>query len=252
MTAPISIQLYTLREEAQRDLHGVIDRLGSIGYVGVETAGLHDLAPRAFRRRVEEAGMVVSGAHVPLLDPDVADSILDAQQEIGNRELIVAFLPPERFGTLEEVRRAADELNAANERVRARGLALGYHNHWWEFSSRIDGEAAHTRLFELLEPSVFAEVDTYWAQVGGADPAKVVAGLGERARMLHVKDGPADDPQAPMTAAGEGAVDIAAIAAASRAAWHVVELDRCATDMFEAVEKSYRYLVDGGLARGRE
>jgi hypothetical protein len=31
----------------------------------------------------------------------------------------------------------------------------------------------------------------------------------------------------------------------------IVELDQCATDMLEAVAKSYRYLVSEGLARGR-
>ena len=52
-------------------------------------------------------------------------------------------------------------------------------------------------------------------------------------------------------AVGDGVIDVAAIAAASRAAWHVVELDRCATDMLEAVEKSHRFLTEGGFAVGR-
>jgi sugar phosphate isomerase/epimerase len=149
------------------------------------------------------------------------------------------------------VRRYADKLNAFNEQVRARGMALGYHNHWWEFSNRIGGETAHALLFRLLDASVFAEIDTYWAKVGGADPARVVGDLGARARLLHIKDGPATDSEAPMTAVGDGAVDVAAIAKASRAKWHIVELDRCATDMFEAVERSYDYLVGNGLSRGR-
>jgi sugar phosphate isomerase/epimerase len=68
---------------------------------------------------------------------------------------------------------------------------------------------------------------------------------------LHIKDGPADDPASDMTAVGDGVIDVAGIAAASRAAWHVVELDRCATDMLEAVEKSHRFLTEGGFAVGR-
>jgi sugar phosphate isomerase/epimerase len=87
--------------------------------------------------------------------------------------------------------------------------------------------------------------------VGGVDPAQAVARLGKRARMLHLKDGPGQDIKAPNTAAGEGALDMPAIAAASQAEWHVVELDHCAGDMFEAVERSHRYLVGAGLARGR-
>ena len=56
-----------------------------------------------------------------------------------------------------------------------------------------------------------------------------------------------------MVAVGDGVVDIPGVLAASPAArWHIVELDRCDTDMFEAVERSYDYLVgNGSLGAGR-
>jgi hypothetical protein len=34
--------------------------------------------------------------------------------------------------------------------------------------------------------------------------------------------------------------------------WLVVELDRCATDMTEAVRGSYQYLTSNGLAAGNK
>lgn len=251
MTARISVQLYSLREEAKQGLAPVLERLGRIGYAGVEAAGLHDLTPQQFTRCVADAGMVVSSGHVALVKPTQAAEVLDAQDAIGVKQLVVAFLPPDRFVDEAGVAKAADHLNKFNEAVRARGMTLGYHNHWWEFGNKIGNETAHALLFRLLDPSVFAEIDTYWAKVGGADPARVVADFGARAKLLHIKDGPADDPEAPMTAVGKGVVDVGAIAAASRATWHVVELDRCATDMFEAVQQSYAYLTQRGLAQGR-
>jgi sugar phosphate isomerase/epimerase len=251
MAPPISVQLYSLREEAKQGLAPVLERLGRIGYAGVEPAGLHDLTPAAFKRCLTDAGMVVSSGHVALPKPEAAAEILDAQDAIGNKDLVVAMLPPDRFIDADGVRKCADRLNAFNEKVRARGMSLGYHNHWWEFANRIGDETAHALLFRWLDDSVFAEIDTYWAKVGGANPARVVADLGERARLLHIKDGPADDPESPMTAVGDGVIDVPAIAKASRAKWHIVELDRCATDMFTAIEKSHRYLTSRGLATGR-
>ena len=119
------------------------------------------------------------------------------------------------------------------------------------FSTRIDDRPAHEVLFEQLHPEIFAEVDVYWAQVGGSDPVEVVRSLGSRARLLHMKDGPADSPKSANTAVGDGVVDLTGIASVADAEWYIVELDRCETDMFEAVEQSYRYLVGEGLARGR-
>jgi sugar phosphate isomerase/epimerase len=72
----------------------------------------------------------------------------------------------------------------------------------------------------------------------------VVHGSANRAPLLHLKDGPADDPKAPMTALGDGAMDLPAILAASHASWHIVELDRCAGDMWRAIEDSFHYLTE--------
>ena len=113
-----------------------------------------------------------------------------------------------------------------------------------------DGRPALLHLFDHLAPDVIAEVDIYWAQVGGSDPKAIVAELGSRVGLLHVKDGPADVPQSPMVAVGDGVVDVPGVlAAAPGARWHIVELDRCATDMFDAVERSYDYLVGNGYSR---
>ena len=55
-----------------------------------------------------------------------------------------------------------------------------------------------------------------------------------------------------MVAVGEGEMDFAPIIEASHGTsdWLIVELDRCETDMMEAIEKSYNYLVERDLARG--
>jgi sugar phosphate isomerase/epimerase len=89
--------------------------------------------------------------------------------------------------------------------------------------------------------------------VGGRDVPAVLRKLGKRAPTLHIKDGPLDRKE-PMTAVGGGRMDWAAVIGAAHpsTAWLIVELDRCATDMFEAVRASCEYLTSKGFARGRK
>ena len=251
---PVAIQLHTLRHEAKMDFGGVLERLGRVGFLGVETVDLHGMAPSEFLRRVEAAGMRVCASHVPLPIGDAAAQVLDGAAELGARDAVVSFLPPDRFSDADQIFITADQLNRAWDLAASRGLRLGYHNHNWEFSTRVDGRAAWDLLLEQLRPEIFIELDVYWATVGGCDARDLVAGLGTRARLLHMKDGPADAPRSPMTAAGAGTLDLPAIAAAAPyAEWHIVELDRCATGMFEAVEQSHQYLTQtAGLSRGQE
>jgi sugar phosphate isomerase/epimerase len=137
--------------------------------------------------------------------------------------------------------------------LRPHGVVFGYHNHEFEFAE-IDGRSAYDIMFEELDPSIILELDTYWAQAAGQDPAELVQKLGKRAPLLHLKDGEADIVRrdAPQVALGEGKVDIDGIVAAGgdHTEYLVVELDSCATDMVEAIGKSFNYLGERGWAGG--
>lgn len=246
----LSVQLYSLRVEAARDFTGVLRDLAAVGYPAVEPAGLHDLSPAEFRGIIDDLGLRVSSAHVRLPVGDEANEVLDEQEAIGNTALI-AGRRPEDFADADAIARVADVFNEAAANAARRGMTIGYHNHWWEFEAAIDGRCGYDVLVERLDPSVFMEVDIYWVQAGGHDPGDVVRRLGPRARYLHVKDGPLDPPS-PMTAVGQGKVDIAGVLQSNLdVQWHVVELDECGTDMFEAVAASHDYLVGNGLSAGR-
>ena len=81
-------------------------------------------------------------------------------------------------------------------------------------------------MLNHLSSDVFFQVDTYWAQCVGADPAGVITELGSRVPLVHLKDGPGTR-EADMQALGEGVVDIESIVAAGGddVDWWIVELD---------------------------
>jgi sugar phosphate isomerase/epimerase len=250
-TPPISVQLYSLREQAKTDFVDVLTRVGAMGFVGVELAGLNGLTTAQFSKVIADAGLVVSSGHVGNLTTDALHAALDELQEVGCNRAVAAFLPPTTFEDLDAIKHGADVLNAANARAASRGMRFGYHNHWWEFETMVDDKRAWDHLIDMLDPGLFIELDLYWAKVGGADPIQVIGKLGDRLKYLHVKDGPADDPDKPMVAVGSGSIDIKSVLNAATVDWHVVELDRCETDMFEAIELSHKYLTSNGLSRGR-
>lgn len=251
-SAPVGVQLYSLREAAAVDFRAVLHDVAAAGAVGVELAGFHGLSAAEVAETLRDVGLAVASGHVGDATPDALSRALDDLQTVGGDTAVLAFLPPAAFADADAVARSAELINTGAAVAAARGVTFGYHNHFWELASTIDGRTALSALFDRLEPGVVAELDIYWTRVGGADPASVISELGDRVRLLHVKDGPADDPQAPMVAVGRGVVDVAgALTASGSVAWHIVELDRCATDMLTAVRDSISFLVDAGLSRGR-
>ena len=248
MTAnPPALQLYTLREQMTGDRAGVLAQVAAFGYGAVEPFGI--LAdPAGLRADLDAVGLAVSSVHAAPFG-DQAEAIAGAARTLGADTVIVPYQDPARFADADGVRALARELNEAAAWGAGHGLRVGYHNHDFELSSLIGGVTALEVLAGQLDDAVLLEVDTYWAAVGGQDVPALLGRLGDRVRYLHVKDGPVVSREDFMTAVGSGRMPVAEILAASPSAqWHVVELDRCATDMLTAVGDSLAWLASHGLA----
>jgi sugar phosphate isomerase/epimerase len=242
MATPLSIQLYTLRDQLAADRDGTLTRLAEIGYRSVEAYD-PTADPQGFRKLANELGIGVAATHAYALFSKDAGEVFDAVSAIGtDLAIIPGGIAHEEFTTVDGLRRTADTLNGFAEKAAAHGIRIGYHNHWWEIGPRFEGRTALEVLEGMLAPEVFLEVDTYWAAVGGADVPALLRTLGDRVLSLHVKDGPGVKDE-PHTAVGQGTIDVPSILAAAPGAVRIVELDTCATDIFEAVAESHAYLT---------
>jgi sugar phosphate isomerase/epimerase len=245
---PAALQLYTLREQLADDRKGLLARVAAIGYGAVEPFNILS-DPGGLRADMTAAGLVACSVHAIPSGED-AEAVARAARTLAADTIIVPHLPPDRFADAGSVREVARELNEMAAWTADRGLRLGYHNHDFELSSIIGGRPALEVLADQLDAGVLLEVDTYWAAVGGQDVPALLRRLGDRVRYLHVKDGPVVSRADEMTAVGAGRMPVAEILAACPSAeWHIVELDRCATDMMTAVSDSLDWLADHGLAR---
>jgi sugar phosphate isomerase/epimerase len=247
ISSPPALQLYTLREEVATGRKGALHRVADFGYGAVEP---YDVLtdPEQLRAELDEAGLAACSVHAKILGSD-GDAMLRGTRVVGAGTVIVPSVDPERFADADAVAALAAELNLAAAKAADQGLRLGYHNHDFELSSIVGGRPALEVLADALDPAVILEVDTYWAAVGGQDVPALLRRLGDRVRYLHVKDGPVISRDDMMVAVGSGRMPVADILAACPSAeWHVVELDRCATDMLTAVGDSLAWLAANDLA----
>lgn len=250
---PISVQLYSLRKEAELDFVGVLKRVAAIGYKGVEPAGFWNLTPKELKKIVTDLGMEISSSHSPWVKPDNLNQVIEVAGELGI-DLVACGFGPDDFKNLEAIKATAEKVNGMQEKLAQAGLTLFQHNHYWEFE-RLNGRIMYDIYAELC-PKVKFELDTYWAANFGKENApEQVKKFKDRCVLLHIKDGMFDKENNVMVAVGSGKNDIKGIVAAADekvTRWLVVELDSCATDMFEAVEQSYKYMISNKLASGNK
>ena len=250
-TAPISVQLYSLREASAENFDAVLEQLANIGYAGVEPFNLFGKSPTEFKQQAESLGMRISSSHYPWVNrADDLGQVADTLAALGLTRAPGGYMPDD-FADMDAVKRTTEQVANLVDTLAGHGLTLCLHNHWWEYRE-LDGVVPYHYLQDQV-PGVEFEIDTYWAaNFGKRDPAEEVARVASRAPLLHIKDGPLvrDEPH---VAAGTGNMDIPAVLAAAdpnTLEWAIVELDACATDMMTAVAQSYTYLTTNNLAKG--
>ncbi len=238
---PIAVQLYTVREAARDDFAGTLRRLAERGARAVEFAGYGGMTVPELKALLDELGMRVAGAHVPLtawegqLDATLADIVA-----LGGEYAVVPWVPEERRGGAAFARELAANLNRWAAAARQAGLGFAYHHHDFEFFPLADGDG--DTLFDILvketDPDLVGiEVDVYWAARAGVDPAHLLRELQGRVPLLHLKD---LDPGPPPidVPAGEGTLrwdDILPAASAAGARWWIVEQDNPADPVADAL-----------------
>lgn len=239
-----SLQLYTVRSHMENDLPGTIARVAEIGFSKVEPYNFVATAGE-LHAALSEHGITAPSGHAPFLSAD-QDEIFAAATKLGISTVIDPYTPAEKWQSAESIQEIAAGLNAAAKKGAEYGIRVGYHNHAWEISSRVNGTTGLEYLVTLLDPEVVLEVDTFWVAVGGENPAELLARLGDRVKFIHIKDGPLVTDTKTQLPAGKGEVAIwDVIDAAASLEVGVVEFDDYDGDIFEGIVASLAYLENG-------
>jgi sugar phosphate isomerase/epimerase len=238
----LSVQLYSVRTHLADDLPGTLARLADIGLRQVEPFDLIG-DPEGLRSALDAHGLTAPSAHARLLGPEVdLEAVLAAAETVGVGTVIAPVSDAAQWVSSDGVRAIADDLGRAAEAAAAHGIRVGYHNHAFELENTVDGRPALEFFAELLDPRIVLEVDTYWAAVGGQQVPDLLGRLGDRVKLVHLKDGPitkVNDEQLPL---GAGAMPVPEIvAAAASVEILVLEFDDYAGDLFDGIAQSFEY-----------
>ena len=205
----VGIQLYTLRDDARRDLERTLADIASIGYKDVELLGSMDnfgMPPARLRALLDRLGLAAPSTHVGANALDQLDRQLDDAATLGHRYLTVANFPADRRRTLDDVRRWADRFNEAGAVARRRDVWLSFHNHAEDFAP-VEGRPAYDVFVERTDPAVVRhQLDTGNLAMAERDPMEYMRRFGNRYWSFHIKDvarlGARSD-----TGLGEGMID---------------------------------------------
>ncbi len=271
MIPEITVQLYTVREQAEADYEGTIRAIAEMGFGNVEPAGFPGSSVAEAAKLFKALGIKAPSCHGSLPIGDDKNQILDDALTLGHKYIITGCPPKfrEHYETADSVKAMAELYCEAADNAAPHGIQVGYHNHDWDLVA-VEGTLGYRIFMENTPDTILWEADLFWVAKAGLVPSDFVKEIGVRGKLLHFKDGIVNasdtfteaetedgkimvSDSTPFLPAGTGQVDLVSAAnVASHTEYIAVELDSYAGDMMRAVQESYTYLTGKGMARGNK
>ncbi len=189
MKLPVAVQLYSVRDDMEKDFYGTIRKMKEFGYDGVEFAGLFGQNPEEIKAFCEEIGIVPISAHVPYYDMlENPEAVLADYKTIGCKYVVVPYLTEECRPGTDGFAATVEGVRKIGEAAKALGLQLLYHNHDFEFVKIGEEYALDVLYSSVSEDLLKTEIDTCWVNVAGVVPSEYIEKYSGRSPVVHLKD----------------------------------------------------------------
>jgi len=220
---PLGIQLWTVKDEAARDLEGTLRKVYAAGFREIEFAGFYGKSAAEIGKLMKDIGFSLVSMHANAGDISKKGAEIIADAKTLGLKYVVCSSPgvtpekeklpwEERMKSvdLKDWKWNADLFNKFGKQVSDAGMTFGYHNHSAEFR-KFEGQTAFDYLFANTDAKhVKIELDIGWVVVAQHDPIALLNQYKDRVIALHVKDVArrgADGKEPASVALGEGVVD---------------------------------------------
>ncbi len=198
----VGLQLYTVREDMNKDALGTLRQIKSIGYSHVESAGynkrqFYGQSKENFKMILEDLGLKMYSGHTSTGTGTGKDSynmsnnweaVCEDAAFMGQKYIVCGWFSPDERKTVDDYKRFAQLFNKCGEKAKEYGLQFCHHNHDFEFLP-LGGLVPYDILLNETDKNfVKFELDHYWTQKANVDSIQLMNKHKDRFPLWHIKD----------------------------------------------------------------
>ncbi len=158
-------QTWTLREQLGEDLSGTLKMMADMGYKEVEFCSplgytgtpfekFNYMSGAELSKIIKDAGLKCESSHYNMSElRDHLENRIEWSLEMGITQMIASSFWLPKDASIDDYRRACDELNEIGLKIKTAGIQTGFHNHHMEFEKRGD-ELIYDALLDQLDPDI--------------------------------------------------------------------------------------------------
>ena len=114
-----ALQLYSVRDEVEKDFEGTLKAVSEFGYDGVEFAGLYGKTPEDVRKLCEKYGLVPVSAHVGIGEMLENENVFSDYKEMGCEYIAIPYIAPEEMSTENDRLNTIEKVRVLSEKAKA-------------------------------------------------------------------------------------------------------------------------------------
>lgn len=184
----IGLQLYSVREDMEKDMEGTIKKVAEMGYDCVEFAGYFGHTAEEVKAMCEKYGVEPVSVHqrydVFIDDPENSVKYL---KDLGVKYCAIPWIGPEVWESNYDG--IIDDIKKVGALLKDNGIQLMYHNHDFELRIEHNGKLVLDALYEDVSKDILKpQLDLCWVHYAGQDPIAYVKKYGDVEEVLHLKD----------------------------------------------------------------
>jgi sugar phosphate isomerase/epimerase len=200
----VGLQLYTVREDMNKDAAGTLKKVAEMGYKYVEHAGygnrkFYGSTAKDFRALLDSLGLKMKSGHTKLGPGHWDEGKKDFSDEwkatvedaaIAGQEYVISpWLDESLRKTYDDMLHYMEVFNKCGELCKQHGMKFGYHNHDFEFSTVLNNKKVFDIIMQHTDPALVAQqLDMGNLYNGGAIAIAIVMQYPGRFELMHVKD----------------------------------------------------------------
>ena len=200
----VGIQLYSVRDDMQTDPLGTLKKLAAMGYINVEHANYVDrkfygYSPTEFKKSLDDMGLkmpsghtVMKAEHWDAAKNDFTDAwkmTVEDAATVGQHYVISPWLDDSLRNDMTTFKTYMDVFNKCGELCKKSGMKFGYHNHDFEFSTKLNGVQLYDLILQNTDPALVAQqIDIGNMYHTGGRALDIMKKHPGRFELMHVKD----------------------------------------------------------------
>ena len=188
---PVGIELYSVRDQMDKDLFATVRAVAKMGYEVVEFYGpYYGWTPeyaKQVRKLIDDLGIRCHSTHngSNVFTPESLPKAIELNQILGSKYVIMASAG--RVSGADGWKGVAERLTMASEKLTPLKMKTGFHNHKTEFLTT-DGMMPMEILAANTPASVTLQLDVGTCVEAGKDPVAWIKANKGRITSIHCKE----------------------------------------------------------------